>query len=264
MFTINAGGTQPSDLVVSAVISATGTDTTGALTKTGAGRLELAAENTYSGNTIINLGDVQVDSVFTLTLPGSPFTANVSTFPLSFSDGLAPANPSSPITYTGTALPTGTVANILLALQNLLASLGLPITGGIFVNPIGGNPHIFSIAFSVLDGVNLSTTTPGVTVASANNIGNVVLDGSSANTASLSGTGTVGTVTMPPGAFGTVNPGINGTAPRHPRHPEYRQRHLQYRAQQRRLLRRSQRPEQHPPHPQPGHRLRSAQRQRQC
>lgn len=51
-------GEKVSDLIVQAVLAGTNGE---GLTKTGAGRLELDAINTYAGVTTINLGDVQVD-----------------------------------------------------------------------------------------------------------------------------------------------------------------------------------------------------------
>ena len=57
-FTVNAG-TQPSDLVISSVITGTAGE---GLNKAGTGRLELNAVETYTGPTTINAGDVQVDA----------------------------------------------------------------------------------------------------------------------------------------------------------------------------------------------------------
>ncbi len=63
-----ADGPQATDLLISSVISGTGAE---GLSKNGSGRLELDAANTYSGDTTVLAGDVQVDgSVANVKLAG--------------------------------------------------------------------------------------------------------------------------------------------------------------------------------------------------
>lgn len=196
-----ADGPQNSDLIVSSVVSGN----TGVL-KTNTGRVEFAAANTYTGVTQINVGDVQVDELGRQLLNLSTLTAG-STFTLAYSNGSAPVA-SGNITYTGTPATDATaIKNSLIALLNSLF-----VTGTVDVFALSAT--LFEIVFTGAAATNLAklgaTLTSGSgtpTAASVNNIGPVVLNGGS-----LSGTGTVGAVSMLSGAAtGTANPGVNGT-----------------------------------------------------
>jgi autotransporter-associated beta strand protein len=68
VFTVNSGSTQPNvhDLVVNAVISQS--STAASFQKMGAGSMRLTAANSYTGNTVISAGTLQVDGSQTQSL----------------------------------------------------------------------------------------------------------------------------------------------------------------------------------------------------
>ncbi len=214
-FTVNSSGLQPSDLVISAVITGpAGAGITETSTSANAGRLELAAEDTYPGVTTIDSGDLQVDAVFQIQFSTIPAWVNGNTFQLTYANGLQ--SNSTTVTYTGNA---GTGANIFTQLVGLLESLGFSpaqATADVVVNMI--NPNLFTVAFTGLAAItNVGSGIPltgnqiissgTVTVGPVNDIGAVSLNQTGMPPASLSGTGSVASITS---TNGTINPGSNG------------------------------------------------------
>lgn len=196
-FTIN-DGPNASDLVVLSDIADLSGNTTTGITKTGAGRLELGAANSYQGLTTIDAGDVQVDSVERITLSG--FSAG-NQFTLQLNGTV-----SAFITYTGVTATDA--AAIQVALNAVLASLGA--TGTATVEAVGADT--FNVLFGgTLANNDLETLTgagPGtINVSRLNTIDDVRLNGGS-----VSGGGTLQTIMMATAsAVGTVNPGNNGS-----------------------------------------------------
>ena len=216
-FTISPSGLQPSDMIVSAIIQAAN-----GITKAGNGRLELAAASddnaaTYTATTTVTAGDLQTDSVFTLTL-GS--MAVNDTFRLTYNNGFQSGQTSS-LNYTGTVGATGTDGGIVSALVNLLmGTFGFTSTAAqasVIVNPLSNN--IFTIALTGLAAVDLGSLSGAIVtsasgtihVARSKNIGAVVLNGAGSPSPSVSGTGMIGQVTLASAAStGEVDPGNNG------------------------------------------------------
>lgn len=168
-FTIT-DGVAASDLVVSSVIDGTGTE---GLTKTGAGRLELDADETYTGATTINAGDVQVDAGASLadvvldastSTPGSisgkgavgmitrtGSTATLVTTLTGFSTGQqftltyragASSATTAPITRASTSAVTA--SDIQTQLTSLLGTLG--VAGSVAVTGAAGD--VYTITFT--------------------------------------------------------------------------------------------------------------------
>ncbi len=207
-------GPQTTDLLVTAPIV---TDVAGVSTpnvpvvKNGAGQLELASESLYTGDTDIDQGTLQVDSVFTLNLTGAP-----GAFTLKYNNG-ADSGTTGAITYTA-GNSTATAASILSLLQTLFATFVPALSStDVTVNPLGAN--IFTIAFNGLaavGAVQLTSATVGVTAPTRGNdlAGSAVLNGNGAN---LSGTGQVGGITIGAAVTGaanvTVDPGNNNASP---------------------------------------------------
>ena len=199
--TVNDGPNNSDFVIMSEIADLSGNTTTG-ITKTGTGRLELGADNTYQGNTTITTGDVQVDSVETVTLSG--FSAG-NQFTLAL-NGTATVF----ITYTGVSATDA--AAIEAALNTLLASLGA--SGAATVEVIATDTFrvLFGGTLAERDIEPLVGAGPGtITVARVTTVDNIRLNGTGASGASLSGTGTIGSITMQTGsATGTINPGDNG------------------------------------------------------
>ncbi len=168
-FTIT-DGIEISDLIVSSVIDGTASE---GLVKTGAGRLELDADETFTGATTINAGDVQVDTGATLgdvvldastSTPGSisgtgtvgmiTRTSGTATFvttltgfstgqqfTLTYNSGASTATTSS---ITRAATPAATAADIASKLTALLITLG--VSGSVSVTGAAGD--IYAITFT--------------------------------------------------------------------------------------------------------------------
>jgi autotransporter-associated beta strand protein len=211
-FNVTHGATASvsSDLDISAVITGTVIAGSPALTKTGTGRLELDALETYPGDTTISQGDVQTDGLGTtqtITLFGA--IAGTTKIALSY-NGLT----SAAITYSGAQGTDQT------AFQNAVAALlGVP-AGSVTVNVLdGATDTIFQIICATLLGPIMPaiTSNPGTTgnafLTLPNNVGNVVLSGATSASASLSGNGAVASISA--AGIGTVNPGVNKASPTH-------------------------------------------------
>jgi autotransporter-associated beta strand protein len=204
LFTVNPGVESPtSDLVVSAVI--TGSN---GLTKTGLGRLELDAINTYTGTTLIDQGDVQLDGLGSTQIINlyNPTAATVLT-----------------LTYNGNFSSfdvTGNSATDAVALKTALLSVGIQNSSIANIVLNYGNPLdlIFTLTFTTLLAPVMPAVTSAVGTGNAflttlpNNIaGSVFLNGG-ATGASLSGTGALNGINLETAsATGTVNPGDNAT-----------------------------------------------------
>lgn len=200
IFTVlhGAGATVTTDLLIGAIITGSAGNATTAVTKTGDGVLELSNENTYTGLTQINAGDVQVDALAEqiITLGGSVSSGN--TFTLTYDDPSADGSTvsASPITtgsitYAGAGNDITTAASIQNVLNQALVGSN---TGPVTVTVVGSG--VYSVAFAGVFGINVIPLTitavsgnfAGTTIDTVSNIGNVVLAGGS-----LSGTGSVGT-----------------------------------------------------------------------
>jgi len=201
-------GPAATDLFVNAIIAGDDSD----LEKLGAGRLELAARNTYTGVTLIQQGDVQVDTLNRQRISLTGFSSG-DEFTLTYSNGVVSSTGTTTnITFSGNPVnDAASIQSALIALLNLLN-----VTGGVVVTQIGA---LFEVLFNgntavnvqPLTGAPVAPATGSVNSAGVQTIGNVVLSGSGPNSASLSGTGWVGNVSMDTGgATGTVNPGANG------------------------------------------------------
>ena len=218
-FTVSQSGLQPSDLVVGAAIQGAN-----GFTKAGTGRLELAAANpNYTGTTMIAAGDVQVDSVFQITLGGT--FAGTDTFSLGYNNPLENGQ-TAPITAStvsagtlATALENAFVALLVASFNYNPAAALAAALADIIVVPLGSS--VFNVALLGVAGVDLGTLS-GILVSSVagtsnvsgvSTIGAVSVAGSATPppAASLSGTGTVGSVSFASGtATGTIDPGVNG------------------------------------------------------
>lgn len=182
-------------LTVTGVISNGGSSA--GLTVDGGGELDLAGDNTYTGNTFVQngiltiqnasaLGAGGVSQVQTITLSGA--AANSTTFQLSFNGSMTPA-----ITYTGMPADANTIAGYL----DQLASIGgISGSASVSVNDSSLSSPVFTIT---LGGALSGYAQPEVNV--------VNLSGGSA-TEAITTTGTGGVV-VSSGAQLQMEGGIN-------------------------------------------------------
>jgi autotransporter-associated beta strand protein len=198
-----------SHLTLSGILQAPGQQ---ALTKTGAGRLEInAIDASYTGTTRINQGDVQVDGMgATQVITLSAASAGTTNITLSYNGAT-----SSPFTYSGNA------ATDTAAIQNaLMTDLRIDPTQITSVTA-DATDTVFTIVFtSVVTAIMPAiTSAPGTGFAyvnlpnNPNNLNAVFLNGGS-----LSGTGAVGNVTGNPSTtpvVGMLAPGVNQTTLSH-------------------------------------------------
>ncbi len=199
LFTITHGASASvtTDLDISAIIIGSAGNAVTAITKVGAGRLELSNQDTYGGLTQINNGDVQVDSLQEQIITFGGSVANNNTFTLIYDDPSANGSTAStsPIT-TSSIIYSSTGATTASRIQDALNQALVGSTSGpVTVSVIGTG--VFSVAFAGVFGINVIPLTltgisgnfTGTFINSVSNIGNVVLAGGG----SLSGTGSVGT-----------------------------------------------------------------------
>jgi outer membrane autotransporter protein len=146
--TLNAGGgtidTNGNGLFLSSAISGAGS-----LTKNGAGVLDLAAANTYSGGTTVNAGTLLLDSVGGSLAPAGALTVNGGTFDMSQINGGTPgssmtvgalAGAGGIISLGTNTLITNSSANTTLASQ-ITGTGGLTKQGGGILTLAGSNTY---------------------------------------------------------------------------------------------------------------------------